>query len=106
MLGSKSANIGLQRLFAMRKTRIWRAFLIQRRKFSEIKSGWLGREDSNLRMGESKSARTLSNINENSERCAESAPRCFNRLAGTSERRGRVLSVFEPRCPSSKLTVS
>jgi hypothetical protein len=39
----------------MRKARIWRAFLIQRRIFSETRNAWLGREDSNLRMGESKS---------------------------------------------------
>ena len=39
----------------MRKARIWRAFLIKERKFSENKNAWLGREDSNLRMGESKS---------------------------------------------------
>ena len=39
----------------MRKARIWRAFLIQRRIFSETRTAWLGREDSNLRMGESKS---------------------------------------------------
>src|ERR1700704_3419496 len=50
----KSSNIGLQRLLAMRKARIWRAFLIQRKKFSETRNAWLGREDSNLRMGESK----------------------------------------------------
>jgi len=30
-------------------------FWCLRRKFSEIRTGWLGREESNLRMGESKS---------------------------------------------------
>jgi hypothetical protein len=40
----------------MRKARIWRAFLIEERKFSKNKTAWLGREDSNLRMVESKSA--------------------------------------------------
>ena len=39
----------------MRKARIWRAFLIKERKFSKNKNAWLGREDSNLRMVESKS---------------------------------------------------
>jgi hypothetical protein len=39
----------------MRKARVRRGFLIQRRKFSETRNAWLGREDSNLRMGESKS---------------------------------------------------
>ncbi len=34
----------------MRKARIWRAFLIKKRKFSENKNAWLGREDSNLDM--------------------------------------------------------
>jgi hypothetical protein len=55
ILGQKSSNIGLQRLMAMRKAHVWRAFLIQRKKFSETRTAWLGREDSNLRMGESKS---------------------------------------------------
>jgi hypothetical protein len=55
IFGPKSSTIGLQRLLAMREARIWRAFLIQRRKFSKTRTGWLGREDSNLRMGESKS---------------------------------------------------
>ena len=31
----------------MRKARIWRAFLINRRRFSENKNGWLTTEDSN-----------------------------------------------------------
>ena len=39
----------------MRKARIWRAFLIRKRKFYENRNAWLGREDSNLRMVESKS---------------------------------------------------
>src|SRR6266550_5613545 len=39
----------------MKKARIWRAFLIKERKFSKNKNAWLGREDSNLRMVESKS---------------------------------------------------
>ena len=34
----------------MRKARIWRAFLIKERKFSEDKNAWLRREDSNLEM--------------------------------------------------------
>jgi hypothetical protein len=34
----------------MRKARIWRAFLIKERKFSENKNAWLGPEDSNLHM--------------------------------------------------------
>jgi hypothetical protein len=40
----------------MRKARIWRAFLIKERKFSENKTAWLGREDSNLHMMESSAA--------------------------------------------------
>ena len=55
MFRPKSSNIGLQRLLSIRKARIWRAFLIERRKFSQTRSAWLGREDSNLRMVESKS---------------------------------------------------
>jgi len=70
----------------MRKARIWRAFLIKERKFSKNKNAWLGREDSNLRMVESKSGGTSNDINVRSEQRAESAPRCFNRLACVSER--------------------
>ena len=50
MFGPKSSNIGLQRLLAMKKARIWQAFLIRRRKFSETHIAWLGRKDSNLDM--------------------------------------------------------
>jgi hypothetical protein len=39
MFGPKSSNIGLQRLLAMRKARVWQAFLIQRRKFSKTWNG-------------------------------------------------------------------
>jgi hypothetical protein len=34
----------------MRKARIWRAFLIKERKFSENKNAWLEWEDSNSRI--------------------------------------------------------
>jgi hypothetical protein len=50
----------------MRKARIWRAFLIKR-KFSENRNAWLGREGSNLRMAESKSGEFKSKFNEPSE---------------------------------------
>jgi hypothetical protein len=52
----KVRPISLWRLKAMRKTRVWRAFLITERKFSENETAWLGREGSNLRVAESKSA--------------------------------------------------
>jgi hypothetical protein len=55
MFSPKSSNMDFRRLLAMRKAPIWRAFFIQRRIFSETRNAWLGREDSNLRMGESKS---------------------------------------------------
>jgi hypothetical protein len=41
ILGPKSSNVGLQRLLAIRKARIWRAFLIEERKFSKNKTAWL-----------------------------------------------------------------
>ena len=47
----------------MRKARIWRAFLIKERKFSKNKNAWLGREDSNLRMVESKSGYSTNDFN-------------------------------------------
>ena len=40
----------------MRKARIWQPFLIKERIFFKNRNGWLGREGSNLRMAESKSA--------------------------------------------------
>ena len=54
MYGPKSSNIGLQRLLAIRKARVWRAFLIQRRKFSETRNAWLTWEDSNLHIPDRK----------------------------------------------------
>jgi hypothetical protein len=41
IIDPKSSNTGLWRLSAMRKARIWRAFLIKERKFSENKNAWL-----------------------------------------------------------------
>ena len=38
----------------MRKARIWRAFLIKKRKFSENKNAWLTWEDSNLHIPDCK----------------------------------------------------
>jgi hypothetical protein len=55
ILGPNSSSVGLQRLLAMRKAPIWRAFLIEESIFSENETAWLGRKDSNLRMVESKS---------------------------------------------------
>jgi len=75
MFRPKSSNIGLQRLLSIRKARIWRAFLIERRKFSQTRSAWLGREDSNLRMVESKSTGILNNFNGLSDETADFAPR-------------------------------
>ena len=34
----------------MRKAGIWQAFLIQRRIFSETRTAWLGREDTQLQL--------------------------------------------------------
>jgi hypothetical protein len=52
---------------------------------SGLRNAWLGREDSNLRMGESKSGRTFNEINEHSELIEEFDPKCINRLGGHSE---------------------
>jgi hypothetical protein len=60
MFGPKSSNIGLQRLLAMRKAHVWRAFLIQRRKFSETRAAWLTWEDSNSHIPNSKMAFEMS----------------------------------------------
>jgi hypothetical protein len=69
----------------MRKARIWRAFLIKERKFSKNKNAWLGREDSNLRMVESKSANPLNDFNGHSEKSVEYSLKGINRLANDSE---------------------
>jgi hypothetical protein len=53
--------------------------------FSGFQTAWLGREDSNLRMVESKSGTTFNEINAYSEKCAKSNPRCINSLADDSE---------------------
>jgi hypothetical protein len=60
MFGPKSSNIGLRRLSAIRKARVWRAFLIQRRKFSETRNAWLTWEDSNFHITISKNAFEMS----------------------------------------------
>ena len=53
--------------------------------FLERQTAWLGREDSNLRMVESKSGRTLNEINAHSEKSVEFGPKGINRLAADSE---------------------
>jgi hypothetical protein len=60
ILGPRSSNIGLQRLLAMRKAHVLRAFLIQRRKFSETRNAWLTWEDSNFHITSSKNAFEMS----------------------------------------------
>jgi hypothetical protein len=70
---------------ATRKARVWRAFLIQRRKFSETRNAWLGREDSNLRMVESKSGYFTNDFNARSEKSVEFNRKGTNRLADDSE---------------------
>jgi hypothetical protein len=48
-------------------------------------TAWLGREDSNLRMVESKSGRTFNDFNERSEKCVEYSLKGINKLASDSE---------------------
>jgi hypothetical protein len=43
-------------------------------------TAWLGREDSNLRMVESKSGYFINDLNEFSDETADSVPRLINRL--------------------------
>ena len=47
--------IGLRRIHYSQKRANGGLFQHERRKFSKFRTGWLGREGSNLRMGESKS---------------------------------------------------
>ena len=81
----KVRTFSLQRFLATRKARNSQVFLIKKRKFSQNKNGWLGREDSNLRMVESKSGYLANEINMHSEQPAKFSPICINRLAGYSE---------------------
>ena len=53
--------------------------------FSDRRTGWLGREDSNLRMVESKSGRTFNKIKGHSEKIAEFSLKRINTLAANSE---------------------
>jgi hypothetical protein len=54
-------------------------------KVSRRRTAWLGREDSNLRMVESKSGRTINEINAHSEKDAEFGLKAINGLADDSE---------------------
>jgi len=49
------------------------------------KLNWLGREDSNLRMAESKSDQFANDFNAHSEKIAKFDPLSVNRLAADSE---------------------
>jgi hypothetical protein len=66
----------------MRKARVWRAFLIERRKFSGNKNGWLGREGSNLRMAESNPPPSGSAITDLSAAAALINDRAHGRIIG------------------------
>jgi hypothetical protein len=55
------------------------------RKVSRRQTAWLGREDSNLRMVESKSANPLNDFNGHSENSVEYSLKGINRLASDSE---------------------
>jgi hypothetical protein len=61
------------------------AFCVVRRIFSEIETGWLGREDSNLRMVESKSGGKPSKINAHSEKRPIFGSNNINTLGEESE---------------------
>jgi hypothetical protein len=54
-------------------------------KISRDRTGWLGREESNLRMAESKSDQFANNINAHSKKISKFAPFRINRLAVDSE---------------------
>jgi hypothetical protein len=54
-------------------------------KVSSRRTGWLGQEDSNLRMVESKPTRILNDFNGFSDEIVDSAPRRINKLEVQSE---------------------
>ena len=58
---------------------------LTRDPFFNAGTAWLGREDSNLRMVESKSANGLNDINGHSEKRVDYSLKCINSLANDSE---------------------
>jgi hypothetical protein len=62
-----------------------RAFLFTVNFHARDWTAWLGREDSNLRMVESKSANPLNDFNGHSEKSVEYSLKGINRLANDSE---------------------
>src|SRR6266436_3748350 len=73
----------------LEKPAIGGPFCYQRRKFSEMPNAWLGREDSNLRMVESKSGNPLNDFSGYSEKSVEFSlrvrPETSGRIAKFSE---------------------
>ena len=69
----------------LEKPAIGGPFCYQRRKFSEMPNAWLGREDSNLRMVESKSGHFANDFNAYSEKSVGFGLKGIKRLADDSE---------------------
>jgi hypothetical protein len=69
----------------LEKPAIGGSFCHQRRKFSKTRNAWLGREDSNLRMVESKSGYSTNDFNAYSEKDRKFVPRRISSLAADSE---------------------
>jgi hypothetical protein len=57
----------------------------RKKRLISLAKSWLGREDSNLRMVESKSANPLNDFNGHSEKSVENSLKGINRLANDSE---------------------
>ena len=70
---------------ARKKAAIGRLFHLFGRESFGDGTGWLGREDSNLRMAESKSDQFANDFNAHSEKISKFAPLRINRLANNSE---------------------
>jgi hypothetical protein len=79
-------NLGTWRLFAVVEKSTNGGLLFGLFGLSRFwRTGWLGRQDSNLGMAESKSICFLIKINAHSENCTEFAPNPINRLVADSE---------------------
>ena len=94
------------------ETDITHAKLLNRHSFSlkaqvahRDPTSWLGREDLNLRMAESKSARFSFLIKRHSEKIAKFSPNSINRLGRVSECRRERFAAARPRYNSEMVAV-
>jgi hypothetical protein len=95
-LGPQGAKFGAWRLaYESQKPAIGGLFSGLQSQFPESQTAWLGREDSNLRMVESKSGRTFNKINAHSEKLQKFTSISLNKLVSDSERQMRSTATVQ-----------